>query len=73
MTEKSKETVRFIQSLPLNTIGRFQVKASILDNGVDAPSVMLIITDLVEKNFKTKFFKTTQQASDFIDLLKTAT
>lgn len=67
-----KDITPFIQSLPVNTIGRFQVKASIMDNGVNPKSVMLVITDLVEKNFKTKFFQNTEQASDFINLLKSA-
>lgn len=70
MSDKPKKTILLIQSSPVNTIGRFQVKASIFDNGHDEMSIMLVISDLLCENFKIKFFKTADHASYFINLLK---
>lgn len=73
MSKKPSKITVLLQSSPVNTIGRFQVKASVMDNGVHSQSIMLVITDLLGENFKIKFFKDADQASDFIMLLKAAT
>lgn len=73
MAKKPGKITVLLQSSPVNTIGRFQVKASVMDNGVHSQSIMLVITDLLGENFKIKFFKDADQASDFIMLLKAAT
>lgn len=70
MAKKPGKITILLQSSPINTIGRFQVKASVMDNGVHSQSIMLVITDLLGENFKIKFFKDANQASDFIQLLR---
>lgn len=70
MAKKPEKITLLLQSSPVNVIGRFQVKASVMNNGVNVPSIMLVITDLLGENFKIKFFKDAEQASDFIQLLK---
>lgn len=73
MAKKPAKITLLLQSSPIKIIGRFQVKASVMDNGVNRQSIMLVITDLLGENFKIKFFKDADQASDFIMLLKAAT
>lgn len=70
MAKKPGKVTLLLQSSPINIIGRFRVKASLMDNGVNQRSIMLIVTDLLGENFKIKFFKDAEQASDFINLLK---
>jgi len=52
--------------------GRFLVKGSTFDNGVDKPSIMIIVTDLIDKNFKIKFFKDAESAASYLKLLDAA-
>lgn len=73
MTDKKTNKITLLlQSSPVNVIGRFQVKASVMNNGVHKPSIMIVVTDLLGENFKIKFFKDSEEASDFITLLKNA-
>lgn len=70
---KRDETIKLIDSIPAEVIGgRFMVKASTFDDGTHPISVMLIITDLVGKNFKIQFFKSREAAADFLKLLNAA-
>lgn len=62
-----------LDSAPPRVFGkRFLVKGSTFDNGVDKPSIMLIITDLVEKNFKIQFFKDAESAASVLSILDAA-
>jgi hypothetical protein len=62
-----------IESAPPRVFGgRFLVKGSTFDNGVDKPSIMLIINDLVEKNFRIKFYKDAESAASTLRLLEAA-
>lgn len=67
------KTTPLIDSPPAVVIAnRFLVKSSTMDNGVDKPSTMLIISDLVDRNFKIQFFKSPEAAGDFLKLLSAA-
>jgi hypothetical protein len=73
MAKKPKPTnvSDYMVSSPVNIIGgRFQVKASVLNTGATKISIMLVIVDVVDENFKIKFFEDSEAASDFIKLLK---
>lgn len=71
MSKKPPNISDYILSSPVNLIGgRFQVKASVFNTGAIKTSIMLIVVDIVEENFKIKFFKDSEAASDFINLLK---
>jgi hypothetical protein len=62
-----------LDSAPARVFGsRFLVKGSTFDNGVDKPSIMLIITDLVDKNFKIQFFKDAESAASVLSILDAA-
>lgn len=70
---KREDTIPLIQSTDAQIIGgRFMVKASIYDDGMHPQSVMLVITDLIERNFKIQFFKNQEKAADLLKLLNAA-
>lgn len=48
---------------------RFLVKASVLEKA-GSTSIMLVINDLLESNFKIQFFKQKEDAYNFVRLLQ---
>jgi len=61
-----------LNSMETRMVGsRFRVKLSIMDNGVHPKSIMCATQDLVSKGFSLKFFKTEEDATDFIKVLAT--
>jgi hypothetical protein len=48
---------------------RFLIKASCLDSGVYPKSICLVIKDIIEDNFKVKYFNSEEETKEFINLL----
>ena len=62
--------VKFLKSSEEKILNkRYAVKASIFNTGAFTPSILLVIRDLVDNNFKMKFFKNEDEANQFIQLL----
>ena len=49
---------------------RFIVKASIMNNGVNTRSIMLIVQDILEDGFSIRFFNRDEDAAALLNLLK---
>jgi len=72
MTKKN-ETTPLISSGPPELINsRFLVKASVMNNGVDKKSIMLIMVDCLENGFSIKFFSKPEDATILLKSLKVA-
>lgn len=70
MAKREFEITKFLKSSKEKVINnRFVVKASILDTGAVRPSILIVVRDLLENNFKMKFFETEAAADNFIQLL----
>ena len=48
---------------------RFSIKVSTLNTGAFTPSILLVVRDLLENNFKMKYFKNENELNQFIQLL----
>lgn len=51
---------------------RFRVKASMFNDGIHTPSIMLIVEDLLESGFSLKYFKKQEDAAALLKLLHAA-
>jgi hypothetical protein len=61
---------RFLKSSKEKIINkRFVVKASVLNTGAFEPSILIVVRDLLENNFMMRYFKTEDEANQFIQLL----
>lgn len=49
---------------------RFMIHYSVMDNGVDPKSYMLMVVDLVEEGFTTKYFSKEEDVVRLLKLLK---
>lgn len=71
MAKKKNQTIELIQSGKAELISdRFMVKGSVFDNGIDKPSIMMIVVDLLENKFSIKFFKTSEEAAFLVKALQ---
>jgi hypothetical protein len=67
---KKEPLIKLIQSIPPKILGgRFLVKASSMDNGVNKQSIMFIVKDLIDNGFAIKYFNTEDNAAEFLKLL----
>jgi len=48
---------------------RFVIKASVMNTGAFRTSILIVVRDLLENNFKVKFFGSDDEANQFIQLL----
>lgn len=68
----SKKINLLLRSLGIKVINkRYQIKCSILDTGVYPISVMIVVQDMLSKNFKIKFFQSPDELNQFIEILST--
>lgn len=73
MTDFKSGAIPLIDSIGMEVVGgRFLVKASFYNDGSHPESVMLVIRDLVDGNFKIQFFKDRASAGDLLKLLNAA-
>jgi hypothetical protein len=71
MAKKQDNLADFLTSHPTELINnRFLVKASVLNTGAFKPTIMLVIYDLIERNFKLTYYNDVDLASNMIKLLK---
>ena len=63
-------TALFTSRQPEMINSRFIVKASIMNNGVNTRSIMLIVQDILEDGFSIRFFNRDEDAAALLNLLK---
>jgi hypothetical protein len=69
--EKKDKTVELIVSYGTELIGgRFRVKVSVLDNGVNPQSFLVVTQDLLEGGFSMKYCKDKEQVALLLQLFK---
>lgn len=74
MSKPKKNITKLITSVDQETIGnRFVVKISIMDNGVNKKSILIVTRDLLDGGFSMKFVDTEEEVRLFIKLLSEAT
>ena len=73
MDKKDGKITKLIESTEVELINkRFRVKVSIYDNGVDKKSTMSVIHDLLENNFKIRFYDSLDDVVIALKLLREA-
>ena len=69
--KKDDKLVKLLESADVEMInGRFRVKFSSFDNGVDKKSHMLAVHDILENKFKIHFYDTIDDLVVVLKLLK---
>jgi len=71
--ENKSDVSKFLRSSSEKILNdRFAVKASVLNTGAFRSSILIVVRDLLENNFKMKFFDSEDEANSFIHLLMQA-